>query len=156
MIELETVFTLSKSAKHTGGRTPIKDRGIRWEEAYSEKTVNLKKKFDKIIGPDSYIRYEGHDFTTDSDYYVVIGPTVKGRKDNDESKKMFFAGVKKLPPPSEREKGKSYSPYGEYFKSMKAAHAYASEKWGVPMKRGLPSYTSDHLQGIEIPQHIKG
>lgn len=147
---MQEFFDLIKEAKHTGGRTPIKERGIRWQESYHDKTAPLKERFEKDIGPDSYIRYEGHDYTTNSDYYIIIGPSIhKGMG------KVFFAGVKKLPPLPER-KQKTYSPYGEYFKTMRAAHAYASEKWGVPMKRGLPNYSSLDLQNVEIPKHVKG
>lgn len=139
-----------KVAKHTGGRTPIKDRGIKWEEEYTDKSESMKKKFDKLIGPDAYVRYAGHDFTTDSDYYIVIGPTM-----HKSMGKSFFAGIKKLPPPAER-KNKTYSPYGEYFKNSRAAHAHASEKWGVPMKKDITFYTQDDLASVDIPEHIKG
>jgi hypothetical protein len=149
-ILMQTIFDLQKEAKHTGGRKPIKDRGIRWEESYHDKTASLKEKFEKEIGPDAYLRYEGHDHTTNSDYYVVVGPSVEKNMG-----KCFFAGVKKLPPPRERE-GKTFSPYGEYFKTMKAAHSYATEKWGVPMKKGLYNYTVNDLANVDIPQHIKG
>lgn len=147
---MEEIFNLAKIAKRTGGRRAIKDRGIRWKETYVDRSENMKKKFDKLIGPDSYIRYEGHDFTTNSDYYMVIGPS-----EHKSMGKVFFAGIKKLPPPKERE-GKTYSPYGEYFKTLKAAHSYATEKWGVPMKKNLPNYTHEHLANIDIPSHIKG
>ena len=144
------VFNLNKEAEHTGGRKRIKDRGIRWEENYSDKTENMKKRFDKEIGPNAYIRYEGHDFTTNSDYYVVVGPSIEKNLG-----KSFFAGIKKLPPPKERE-GKTFSPYGEYFRTLKAAHAYASEKWGVPMKKNMVNYTQTDLVNVDIPKHIKG
>ena len=36
---------LSKKA----GRKKIKDRGINWEEGYHEKSIGLKRKFDKEI-----------------------------------------------------------------------------------------------------------
>lgn len=147
---MQEIFNLNKIAKHTGGRTPIRERGIRWEEEYKDRTENMKKKFDKLVGVDSYLRYAGHDFTTNSDYYIVIGPSVEKNMG-----KCFFAGIKKLPPPKERE-GKTYSPYGEYFKTMRAAHAYASEKWGVPMKKNLTNYTQENLANIDIPSHIKG
>lgn len=147
---MQEIFNLQKEAKHTGGRKKIKDRGIRWEESYEDKTLNMKKKFDKVIGPGAYLRYEGHDHTTNSDYYIVIGPSI-----HKSMGKRFFAGVKKLPPESERE-GKTYSPYGEYFKTMKAAHAYATEKWGVPMKRDIQNYTIDDLANVDIPRHVKG
>lgn len=147
---MQEIFDLNKVAKHTGGRTPIKDRGIKWKESYSDRTANMRKKFNDAVGYDSYIRYEGHDHTTNSDYYIVIGPSIEKNMG-----KCFFAGVKKLPPPRERE-GKTFSPYGEYFKTMKAAHAYATEKWGVPMKKNLPNYTQADLANVDIPSRIKG
>jgi len=143
-------FDLSKIAKHTGGRTPIKERGIQWNESYQEKSESLKKKFDKELGPSGYFRWEGHDSTTNSDYYVVVGPSIHSGMG-----KSFFAGVKRLPPPAERE-GKTYSPYGEYFKTIKAALGYANEKWGVPTPRGTPNYTQEHLQNVDISRHVKG
>lgn len=147
---MQEIFNINKIAKRTGGRTPIRERGILWEEEYKDKTENMKKKFDKLVGPDSYIRYAGHDYTTNSDYYIVVGPSTEKNLG-----KCFFAGIKKLPPPAERE-GKTYSPYGEYFKTMRAAHVYASEKWGVPMKKNLTNYTQENLVNVDIPSHIKG
>lgn len=125
----------------------IKDRHIHWEESYHEKSLTLKKRFDSQIGPMAYLRFEGHDVTTGADYYVVIGPTI------DEGKKKFFAGIKKLP---RDDKKKVYSPYGEYFPTIKGAMSYAGKKWGVPFVQGLPEYTEQHLAPVEIPEHIKG
>jgi hypothetical protein len=144
------IFDLIKEAKRHGGRTPIKERGIKWEEQYEERSAPLKKRFDKDIGPGSYYRFFGHDVTTNSDYYIVVGPSVQNNVG-----KMFFAGVKKLPPAAEREEKKSYSPYGEYFPSIKAALAYASDKWGIRMPIGQPNYTKQQLANIDIPEHIK-
>tara|TARA_B100000614_G_scaffold262909_1_gene300789 strand:+ start:252785 stop:253225 length:441 start_codon:yes stop_codon:yes gene_type:complete len=143
------VFDLNKYARH-GGRTPIKERGIKWEEAYEERSAPLKKRFDKQIGPGAYYRWEGHDVTTNSDYYVVVGPSIQKNVG-----KMFFAGVKKLPPEAERKEKKSYSPYGEYFPSMKAALAYANDKWGTPVPKGAPEYKKDQLAHVDIPEHVK-
>jgi len=78
-----------KEARH-GGRTPIKERGIKWEERYEERSAPLKKRFDSQIGPGAYYRWSGHDATTNSDYYVVVGPSIQKGVG-----KMFFAGVKK-------------------------------------------------------------
>lgn len=140
------VFNLSKFA----GRKPIKDRGIKWIEHYAEKSLPLKKRFDKDIGPGAYYRFEGHDITTNSDYYVVVGPSVQRGVG-----KMFFAGIKRLPPEAERKHKKVYSPYGEYFPSMKGALSYASRKWGVKMPKGAANYTRNHLAAVNIPEHIK-
>ena len=125
----------------------IKERGIHWREEYHEKSLSLKKRFNKIIGPNSYIRYNGHDFTTNSDYYVVIGPSVEGNQ------KLYFAGIKKLPRDPEK---KIYSPYGEYFGTIKGAMAYAQKKWGVPFLQNVPDYTAEMLVNVKIPEHIKG
>jgi len=73
------------------GRKRIKDRGIDWKERYHERSFRLKKRFDKDIGTFSYMRWEGHDYTTDSDYFVIVGPSL-----TKEGKKRFFAGVKKI------------------------------------------------------------
>jgi hypothetical protein len=67
-------FNLSQMK--TAGRKKIKDRGIKWDESYHKKSASLKKKFDKLIGAGAYRRWQGHDYTTDSNYYVVVGPTV--------------------------------------------------------------------------------
>ncbi len=125
----------------------IKDRGINWELSYHDKSKNLKEKLDKLIGPMSYLRFEGHDITTNSQYYVVIGPSVQ------DNQKLFFAGIKKLP---RDPNAKVYSPYGEYFPTIKSAMAYANKKWGVPFVQDAPDYTKEMLQSIDIPEHIKG
>ena len=125
----------------------IKDRGIDWKEAYHDKSATMKKKMDSLVGPMAYIRYQGHDFTTNADYYVVIGPSVDGQQ------KMFFAGIKKLPRDPE---AKVYSPYGEYFDTIKGACAYAQKKWGVPFPSQVPDYSKETLAPIDIPEHIKG
>jgi len=126
----------------------IKDRGIKWVEHYGEKSAPLKKRFDKDLGAMSYMRWEGHDYTTDSDYFVVVGPA-----ETEDLKKMFFAGIKKLPKDPEK---KIYAPSGEYFSTIKAAFSHASDKWAVPFPKEAPPYTLMDLQGIEIPRHVKG
>lgn len=136
--------------KKTSGRKPIKDRGIKWEEKYIEKSLSLKKKFDKAVGPGTYYRWEGHDITTNSDYYVVVGPSLQRGVG-----KMFFAGIKRLPPAAERKFKKVYSPYGEYFPTIKGALSYASRKWGVRMPPHAPNYTRQHLAPVNISEHIK-
>lgn len=151
MKEAERTFNLSRVAGGPGSRKPIKERGIKWEEAYHKRSAPLKKRFDRDIGPGAYMRWEGHDYTTDSDYYVVVGPSV--HKDRG---KMFFSGIKKLPPERERTEGKTYSPYGEYFSNIKAAFSYATDRWGVPFPRNQAQYTVDNLMPVDIPRHIKG
>ena len=132
----------------TAGRKKIKDRGIKWEEAYRDKSSSLKKRFDKTVGPGAYRRWEGHDYTTDSNYYVVVGPTIQT-----ELGKCFFAGIKKLP---KDPKAKVYSPSGEYFTAINSAYSYASEKWGVSFPKNQTNYTQQMIESIDIPEHIKG
>ena len=130
------------------GPRRIKDRGIEWKEHYHERSVGLKKKFDKILGKLSYIRWEGHDYTTDSDYFIVVGPAV-----TKDLKKRFFAGIKKLP---DDPKAPVYAPSGEYFSSLRGALAHAADKWAVVIPRNAPNYTVNDLIPIEIPRHVKG
>ena len=130
------------------GRKRIKDRGIKWVPAYHERSERLKERFDKVLGPMSYIRWEGHDYTTDSDYFVIMGPSL-----TKEGHKKFFAGIKKLPDDPAK---KVYAPSGEYFSSSTGALSYASDKWGIPFPRGAPNYTVEQLAPIEIPRHVKG
>ncbi|GAH10362.1 unnamed protein product, partial [marine sediment metagenome] len=59
--------------KKTAGRKRIKDRGIDWKEYYHERSAKLKKRFEKDIGPGVYKRWEGHDYGTDGDYFIVVG-----------------------------------------------------------------------------------
>jgi hypothetical protein len=96
----------------------------------------------------AYRRYEGHDVTTNSDYYIVVGPTI----DSDIGK-CFFAGIKKLP---RDKKKKVYSPSGEYFTSVVSAYSYASDKWGVTFPAGQVNITKQQLEPVDIPEHIKG
>jgi hypothetical protein len=132
----------------TAGRKKIKDRGIDWKETYKEKSVSLKKRFDKMIGPGSYHRWEGKDYTTDSSYYIVVGPTIQK-----ELGKCFFAGIKKLP---NDPKKKVYSPSGEYFTTINGALSYAVDKWGLKFPENQTQYTKQMLEPINIPEHIKG
>ena len=143
-------FNLQKmrNAIKIAGRKKIKDRGINWKEGYHEKSQGLKKKFDKEIGPMAYMRFEGHDYTTNSDYFVVVGPAV-----TKDLKKRYFAGIKKLP---DDPKAKVYAPSGEYFSTIMSAYSHASEKWGVPFPKGVPEYNLSNLANIEIPRHVKG
>jgi hypothetical protein len=132
----------------TSGRQRIKDRGIEWKERYHERSEKLKKRFDKQLGPFSYIRWEGHDYTTDSDYFIIMGPSL-----TKEGRKRLFAGIKKLPGDP---KAKIYAPAGEYFTSSTAALSHASDKWAIPFPKGAPNYTEAQLAAIEIPRHVKG
>jgi hypothetical protein len=115
---------------------------------YHDKSKSLKKKFDKAIGPGAYFRFEGHDVTTNSDYYIVVGPTVQR-----DLGKCFFAGIKKMP---RDKKKKAYSPSGEYFTSILSALSYAADKWGIKMPQNQQNYTKEQLQVVDIPEHIKG
>jgi hypothetical protein len=137
-------FNLTKIA----GPRRIKDRGIKWDEAYHERSAKLKKRFEKDLGPRSYIRWEGHDYTTDSDYFIVVGPAV-----TKDLKKRFFAGIKKLP---DDPKAPVYAPSGEYFENLHAAFSHASEKWAIPYPREAPNYDIYQLAAIKIPRHVKG
>lgn len=137
------LFNLTKYA----GRKKIKDRGISWKETYKEKSVKFKEKFDKLIGEGAYRRWEGHDYTTNSDYYVVVGPTTQKQLG-----KCFFAGIKKLPPDHDK---KVYCPSGKYFVNIISAYSYASEKWGVMFPTGQTNYTKELLTNIKIPEHIR-
>ena len=130
------------------GRKRIKDRGIEWKESYRPRSERLKKRFNEQIGPLAYIRWEGHDYTTNSDYFIIMGPSLTR-----EGRKRFFAGIKKLPDDPE---AKVYAPSGEYFTSSVAALSHASDKWAIPFPKGAPNYTVDQLATIEIPRHVKG
>ncbi len=128
------------------GRKRIKERGIKWEEHYGKKSVDVKKHFDKHL-PGSYFRWEGFDHTTGHPYYVVVGPAMSERFG-----KSFFAGVKKMP---KDPKKKAYSPSGKYFPALRAAISHASEMWGIRMPKDAGNYTKNELQSVKIPRHVK-
>jgi hypothetical protein len=130
------------------GRKRIRDRGIEWRLRYHERSLRLKKRFDRDLGPSSYMRWEGHDYTTDSDYFIVMGPSL-----TKDGRKSFFAGIKKLP---DDPKAKIYAPSGEYFTSSISALSHINEKWGVPFPKGSPNYSVSQLIPLEIPRHMKG
>lgn len=118
---------------------PIKDRGIHWQEKYTDKSAYLKEQFDKQVGPGSYFRWEGHDHVTGADYYTVVTPGY--------SKKHgyhFFAALRKMP----AENGAS----GKKFKTQGEAMSYAIDKWRVPPPQEPPAarYTADDLVGKPI------
>jgi len=129
-------------------RKRIKDRGIRWKEHYHERSLPLKKRFNKDIGPGSYYRWEGHDYTTDSDYFVVVGPAVQKH-----GQKSFFAGIKKYPPKWERKK--VYAPSGKYFNNIMSALSHTSKMWGVTMPQNQQEYNTVDLANVKIPRHVK-
>jgi len=130
------------------GRKRIKDRGIEWKEHYHERSQKLKERFERDLGQGSYKRWEGHDYTTNSDYFVVVGPAL-----TKEGKKRFFSGVKKLP---DDPKAPVYAPSGEYFSTIEAAFSHANDKWGIIFPKGVPHYTMEDLARIKIPRHVKG
>lgn len=138
----------SKDMIKVAGPRRIKDRGIDWKEHYHDRSIKLKKRFEKDLGPRSYIRWEGHDYTTDSDYFVVVGPAV-----TKELKKRFFSGIKKLP---DDPKAKIYAPSGEYFSTLRGALSHATDKWAVKFPRDAPDYSVNQLMMIDIPRHVKG
>lgn len=129
------------------GRRRLKDRGIRWEETYGEKSAGMKKKFEKIL-PGSYFRWEGFDFESGHPYYVVVGPAISKRQG-----KSFFAGVKKLPLDPKK---KTYSPSGKYFPTLKGALSHANQMWGITFPKNSGNYKAGDLANLEIPKHVKG
>ena len=128
----------------------IKDRQINWKEAYSERTKPLHDRYVSEIGIGAYRRWEGHDYTTNSDYYVVASPA-----QTKYGQKAFFAGIKKLPPLALRETTKVYSPYGKYFSNMASAISFLKDKYNVPWPKDQINYTTEHLQNIDIPRFVK-
>jgi len=120
----------------------IRDRGIQWREIYREKSKTLKERYDREIGANSYFRWEGYDATSDSSYYVVLGPGFSKKEG-----KSFFSGIRKMPA--------DYAPSGDYFPTMQAAAKYARDKWGVPAPV-IPSYTKAHLANVHVPGEDTG
>lgn len=129
------------------GRRRLKERHIRWEEHYGEKSKDVKKHFEKIL-PGSYFRWEGFDHESGHPYYVVVGPSISKRYG-----KSFFAGVKKMP---KDPKKKAYSPSGKYFPSLKAALSHAVEMWGIKFPQEAGNYQKNDLLPLDIPRHVKG
>lgn len=115
----------------------IKDRGIVWKEKYTKKSMALKKKFLKELGPGSYFRWEGYDPTTGHDYYIVVGPGYSKTKG-----KLFFAGIRRLPG--------EYSPNGEYFRSLRRAMSYARDMWAVRFPKDFHDYTQEDLALVRL------
>jgi len=129
------------------GRRRIKEKGIKWEEHYGEKSKDVKHKFESLL-PGSYFRWVGKDYEDSCWRYVVVGPAVSKREG-----KAFFAGNKKMPTDPNK---KAYSPSGKYFPTLRSAIAYAIEMWGVRMPDDAGQWTKEDLAGIEIPKHVKG
>ena len=142
-------YTAPKRPKGKGNsKRRIRDRGIRWKEHYHERSLPLKKRFDRDIGPGAYYRWEGHDYTTDSDYFIVVGPAVQKH-----GEKSFFAGIKKMPPKWERKK--IYAPSGKYFSNILSALSHASNMWGINFPPDQQDYTQNELARVKIPRHMK-
>lgn len=120
---------------------PIKERGIRWTENYGDKSSYLKTEMEKQIGPGSYFRWEGHDSTTGTDYYVVVSPGYSAKKGY-----HFFAGLRKMPA--------DHGASGKKFKNMRSALFYAYDMWRVPKPESMPAgwvgYNVDDISGKEI------
>jgi len=115
-------------------REKLVEKNIDWKEAYTDKTLFLKKQFEDVVGPGSYFRFEGKAMDG-SEYYCILGPA----KIHDPIAK-FFAGVRKLPA--------TYSAGGKYFDSLDTAAEYARVTWGIPRSRELRAYNATHLVGI--------
>lgn len=128
----------------------IKDRNILWKESYTERTAPLRSRYSKSIGPGSYHRWEGHDYTTNSDYYIVCSPA-----QTKYGEKAFFAGIKKLPPIEKRDTVKTYSPYGKYFSNIASALTFLKEKYGISWPKNQKNYTVQNLQNVSIPRFVK-
>ena len=141
-------YSNNKNIIKTAGRKRIKDRGIMWKEHYHERSLKLKKRFEKDIGPGVYKRWEGHDYSTNGDYFVVVGPALTR-----EGKKRFFSGIKRYP---EDPKAVVYAPSGEYFTTISGAFSHASEKWAVNYPKEVSHYTVNDLANVKIPRHVKG
>ena len=119
--------------------TAIKNRGIKWEEAYGDKSLYLKKSFEEQVGPGSYFRWEGHDSTTGEDYYVVVTPGFSKKKGF-----HFFAALRKMP----AKNGAS----GKKFRTQAEALSYAYDTWRVPPPKTKPHkpYIVNDLKGKAI------
>ncbi len=138
-----------KYIEKTSGRKRIRERGINWKEMYTEKTKPIKKRFDKSIGDGAYVRWEGHDYETNGDYFVVVGPAI-----SPDGHKSFFAGIKRLPDKYKRKK--VYAPSGEYFTNISSALSHAREMWGIPYPPGQTPYSASDLEDVYVPRHMKG
>ncbi len=129
------------------GRRRIKDRGIKWDEMYHDRSKSAKKHFESIL-PGSYFRWEGFDRTTGHPYYVVVGPAI-----SEKYGKSFFAGIKKMPKDPRK---KAYSPSGKYFPALRAALSHAAKMWGIKFPQNAGTFVKEDLAPINIPRHMKG
>ena len=129
------------------GRKRLKEKHIRWEEDYGEKSQSVKDHFDAVL-PHSYYRWVGKDYEDQVWRYVVVGPAISAREG-----KSFFAGNKKLPKDPTKKAG---SPSGKYFPNLRGALSYAAEMWGIRVPPDAGTYTKNDLANIEISRHIKG
>lgn len=116
-------------------RVKLAEKNMQWKEAYTSKTLYLKRQYEDIIGKGSYFRFEGKDLDDGDEYYCILGPAKVH-----QPRAKFFAGVRKLPA--------TYSAGGKYFDSLDGAANYARETWGVQIPSGLKAYTSASLYGI--------
>lgn len=120
---------------------PIKERGIKWTETYGDKSQYLKREMEDQIGPGSYFRWEGHDSTTGTDYYVVVSPGYSPKHGY-----HFFAGLRKMPA--------DHGASGKEFNSMREALNYAYDMWRVPkpdtMPPGWVGYRQEDITGKDI------
>lgn len=116
-------------------KTKLADRSVTWQEAYTDKTLFLKRQYHDTIGPGSYFRFEGHDAETGDDYFVIVGPA----KVHSPSS-QFFAGVRKMPA--------DYPAAGQSFHDMKEAIEHANRTWGTPIPDAMRYYDSGDLKGI--------
>ena len=116
-------------------KTKLADRNVVWKEAYTPRSLFLKKQFYDIIGPGSYFRFEGRDTDSGDEYYIVVGPAKIH-----SPKEQFFAGVRKMPA--------DYAAGGLYFHDMKEAMEYATNTWGVTTPRDMRYYDTSDIKGI--------
>jgi len=116
-------------------RTKLADKNIVWTESYTDRTEQLKKQFDEVVGPGSYFRFEGKEGESGDEYYVIVAPA----KIHDPEAK-FFAGVRKLP--------SDYAAGGQYFPTLKEAMEYAVATWGVKTPSDINYYDASDLKGI--------
>jgi hypothetical protein len=121
-------------------KTKLSDRNMVWKEAYTSRTLFLKKQFHEVLGPGSYFRFEGYDTESGDEYFVVVGPAKVH-----QPKAEFFAGVRKLPA--------DFSAGGLYFHDMKEAMEYAVNTWGVNSPSEMEYYDSTDLK--DISQKVK-
>ena len=144
---LRNVFSLTKLIE--ASRKRIRDRHIDWREKYRERSIGLKKRYEKEVGHGAYYRWEGHDYTTNSDYFIIVGPAL-----TKEGRKSYFAGIKKLP--ARWTEKKVYAPYGKYFSSIAAALTHAQEMWGIIYPKDQKNFTVSDIANVDVARHLRG